>query len=87
MVARPDALGARPQVWQADAALALPESDPAPVGRQPPAWLKPPESWRDVAAQALRSLPFADLTAVGKDGYPVCVPVDGGRTRGRASCR
>ncbi len=66
------------QVWQAPGDLALPASDPAPSGRQPPAWMKPPENWLGVAAQALRSLPLADLTVVAGDGLPVCVPVTAG---------
>ncbi len=75
-------LSGPPEVWEGDGGLPLPESDPAPAGRQPPAWLKPPERWREVAAQALRSLPFADLTAVGTDGYPICVPVTAGALEG-----
>ena len=70
------------QVWEAPAGLALPESDPAPSGRQPPAWLKPPERWQEIAANALRALPLADLTVVGADGYPVCVPVTAGALAG-----
>lgn len=63
------------QVWQAVAGEPLPQSDPAPSGRQPAAWLTPPSDWRAIAARALRELPMADLTFVGADGYPVCLPV------------
>jgi hypothetical protein len=56
----------------------LPESDPAPAGRQPPAWLEPPPAWREVAARAVRDLPFADLTVVDADGCPLCIPVTAG---------
>jgi len=66
------------QIWQAPADLPLPASDPPPEGRQSPAWLKPPEDWQATAAQALRSLPLADLTVVANDGLPVCVPVTAG---------
>ena len=68
-------LAGGPQSWHADRDLPLPESDPAPRGTQPPPWLDPPRRWEDVAARALRELPFADLTVVGDDGFPICVPV------------
>ncbi|HTX30734.1 MAG TPA: pyridoxamine 5'-phosphate oxidase family protein [Solirubrobacteraceae bacterium] len=71
-------LSEEPRVWSADSDRALPESDPAPSGRQPPAWLEPPQDWREVAARALRGLPFTDLTVVDRDGFPVCVPVTAG---------
>jgi len=64
------------QTWRAAAGTALPESDPAPSGRAPSPWLTPPSDWRPVAARALRELPFADLTYVDAEGYPVCVPVE-----------
>jgi hypothetical protein len=75
-------LAAEPQRWQVDPALPLPQSDPAPPGRQPSAWLSPPQGWREVAARALQILPFADLTVVDSDGYPVCIPVVGGALEG-----
>jgi len=71
-------LATAPQAWHAQDGRALPESDPAPSGRQPPAWLEPPSQWRDVAARALQELPLADLTVRGADGFPVCVPVTPG---------
>jgi hypothetical protein len=70
------------RVWQAAPDLALPESDPAPAGRQPPAWLEPPQRWQEVAARALQTLPFADLTVVGGEGFPICVPVAAGALEG-----
>ena len=76
------ALSAPALLWEAPSGVALPESDPAPSGRQPAAWLKPPERWLQIAAQALRSLPLADLTVPGGDGYPVCVPVTAGQLDG-----
>jgi hypothetical protein len=75
-------LAQEPRGWQIDPAVPLPESDPAPAGRQPPSWLDPPQGWRAVAARALRVLPFADLTVVGEGGYPVCVPVTAGALEG-----
>jgi hypothetical protein len=71
-------LASEPHVWQADPGRPLPESDPAPSGRQPSAWLTPPAEWREVAARALRELPLADLTFVDAEGYPVCLPVTAG---------
>jgi hypothetical protein len=76
------ALTGEPRSWQGGADLRLPESDPAPHGRQPPAWLDPPRSWREVAARALRVLPFADLTAVDGEGFPICLPVTVDRLEG-----
>jgi hypothetical protein len=76
------ALAEQPQVWLAPAERALPRSDPDPSGRQPAAWLSPPAQWREVAARALRELPFADLTFVDEDGYPVCLPVTAGELSG-----
>jgi hypothetical protein len=75
-------LASAPRTWRADPARALPESDPAPSGRQPPAWLRPPSDWRGIAARALRELPFADLTFVDGDGHPVCLPVSAGELAG-----
>jgi hypothetical protein len=76
-------LSAPAQVWEAAPDLTPPESDPAPAGRQPPAWLEPPPRWQEVAARALRELPLADLTVVGADGFPVCVPVTAGSLEGQ----
>jgi hypothetical protein len=71
------------QSWNAEADLAsLPDSDPPPNGSQPPSWLDPPQRWQEVAARALRGLPFADLTVVGGDGFPICVPVAAGEMNG-----
>ena len=75
-------LAQQPREWRADPALPLPESDPAPPGRQPPAWLNPPQGWREVAARALQVLPLADLTVVDAEGYPVCMPVTAGALEG-----
>jgi hypothetical protein len=69
------------QEWHNDSP-SLPQSDPAPPGRQPPPWLPPPRAWREVAARALRELPLADLTTVAPDGLPVCVPVTVGPLEG-----
>ncbi len=76
------ALASEPQSWQASRDLILPQSDPAPSGRQPSAWLDPPQRWRDVAARALRVLPYADLTAVDQEGFPICLPVGAGALEG-----
>lgn len=59
----------------------LPESDPAPPGRPPPPWRDPPPQWREIASRALLNLPLADLTVVGHDGFPICVPVRPGALR------
>jgi len=75
-------LAAAPREWRAATDVALPESDPAPSGSQPPAWLEPPQGWREVAMRALQTLPLADITAVDSDGYPVCVPVAAGGLAG-----
>ena len=75
-------LASEPKTWRSDPSRLLPESDPPPTGRQPSAWLSPPSDWRVVAARALRELPFADLTFVDADGYPVCLPVTAGELAG-----
>jgi hypothetical protein len=75
-------LAQQPREWRADPALPLPESDPAPPGQQPPAWLTPPQGWREVTASALEVLPLADLTVVDADGYPLCLPVTAGALEG-----
>ena len=75
-------LSDQPRAWQADPDQVWPQSDPAPPGRQPPAWLEPPKQWREVAARAVRALPLADLTAVDREGFPVCLPVTAGELDG-----
>jgi hypothetical protein len=76
------ALAGEARSWQAGADQRLPKSDPAPPGKQPPAWLDPPSGWREVAERALRALPFADLTAVEDDGFPISLPVTAGAMEG-----
>jgi hypothetical protein len=71
-----------PQEWRASSTAELPESDPTPAGRQPPAWKEPPRDWHETVASALRLLPLADLTVVDEDGYPVCLPVTAGELSG-----
>jgi hypothetical protein len=75
-------LSGEPRAWQAGPGVETPASDPTPSGRPPPAWLDPPQRWREVAAHALRTLPFADLTVTGDDGFPVCLPVTAGALAG-----
>jgi hypothetical protein len=77
-------LAGEPRAWEADPARPLPQSDPAPSGRQPSAWLQAPAEWRELASRALRDLPLADLTSVDAGGYPVCVPVTAGELAGDA---
>jgi Pyridoxamine 5'-phosphate oxidase len=72
-------LGEAAREWLLPEDRPLPVSDPAPPGSQPPAWLDPPQGWREVATRALDALPLADLTVVDADGYPSCVPVTPGR--------
>jgi len=74
-------IGEPPREWSAGDAPTV-QSDAAPSGRQPPAWLEPPPRWREVAAHALRDLPLADLTVVDGDGYPLCLPVEAGELDG-----
>ncbi|HXP32484.1 MAG TPA: hypothetical protein VN820_00640 [Acidimicrobiales bacterium] len=69
------AMGEAPRTWDAAQGTAAPLSDPAPGGKQPGAWLTPPSSWRDVANHALDRLALHDLTVVGANGFPLCIPV------------
>ncbi len=64
-----------PLEWTAPEGTSAPPSDPAPPGKQPASWVEQPSDWRAAAGQALRDLPFRDLTFVGTDGFPVCLPV------------
>jgi hypothetical protein len=75
-------LAQQPREWRSEPALQLPESDPAPTGRQPPAWLTAPQGWREVTARALEVLPLADLTVLDADGSPLCLPVTAGALEG-----
>lgn len=61
--------------WNALAGTAAPLSDPAPPGAQPAPWIAPPAKWRAVVRQGLRRLPWHDLTVVGPNGFPLCLPV------------
>ena len=64
-----------PRDWVAPAGTNAPPSDPAPPGKQPASWKEQPSEWRPAAELALRELPLRDLTFVGGEGFPVCVPV------------
>ena len=75
-------LAEEPQEWRPQPGPPLPESDPDPAGKQPPAWKEAPLDWRQTAADALRRLPLADLTVVDSDGYPLCLPVRAGELAG-----
>jgi hypothetical protein len=66
-----------PQEWTAPEGTSAPPSDPAPPGKQPASWSEQPSDWHVAAEMALRELPFRDLTFVGNDGFPVCLPVTG----------
>ena len=68
-------LDEEPSEWVARAGTAAPPSDPAPPGKQPPAWLDPPRDWRAVARHAAAHLEQRDLSWVGEDGFPLAVPV------------
>lgn len=62
--------------WHAAEDVAAPLSDPAPPGATPPAWIAPPRDWRPLVADALGRLPLADLTVVGDNGFPLCLPTE-----------
>ena len=71
-----------PQEWDALAGTAAPLSDPAPPGAQPRPWIVPPAAWRTVAEDALGRLPLHDLTVVGPNGFPLCLPTTGAELEG-----
>lgn len=61
--------------WDAPEGTAALLSDPAPPGEQPHAWLAPPTSWYDLAAQLMSKSALCDLTVVDTNGFPLCIPV------------
>lgn len=70
-------VGESPREWTAPEGTDAPPSDPAPPGGQPAAWIEKPTERRNATGQAAREFPFRDLTFVGRDGFPVCLPVSG----------
>lgn len=68
-------LSAPPQRWDAPEGTAGGLSDPAPPGKAPAPWMTAPPAWRPLARSALERLPLCDLTVVGANGFPVCLPV------------
>ena len=64
-----------PREWTAPEGTSAPPSDLAPPGKQPASWTEQPSDWRAAAEMALRELPFRDITFLGADGFPVCLPV------------
>lgn len=70
-------LSAPPQRWDAPEGTAGGLSDPAPPGKAPSAWAAPPPRWRPLARAALERLPLCDVTVVGANGFPLCLPVSG----------
>jgi hypothetical protein len=70
-------LASPPQRWDAPEGTAGGLSDPSPPGKAPAPWLAPPRQWRPLARAALDRLPLCDLTVVGANGFPVCLPVAG----------
>lgn len=67
-----------PMEWVAPPDTPQAVSDPSPTGPPPPAWRQAPADWRPLVRSALDRLPLSDLTTVGPDGYPVCLPVQAG---------
>ena len=70
-------LAGPPGEWHAPEDAAAPLSDPAPPGAAPPAWIAPARDWRPLVADALERLALADLTVVGDNGFPLCLPTQG----------
>lgn len=68
-------LDAGPSEWVAPSTTVPSPSDPAPAGKQPPAWLEPPPDWRSTARAAMDRLASRDLAWVDEAGYPLSVPV------------
>jgi hypothetical protein len=64
-----------PREWTVPESTSAPPSDLAPPGRQPASWSEHPSDWHEAAEIALKELPFRDLSFVGTDGFPVCLPV------------
>lgn len=66
-----------PLEWLAPAGTVAPPSDPAPQGRPPQPWLPQPTDWPSEADRCAHDLELADLSWVGADGWPICVPAVG----------
>lgn len=77
-------LSTAPQRWNAPEGTAAALSDPAPPGKAPAPWMAPPNDWRSLAGSALSALPLCDITVVGTNGFPLCLPVDGAELAGDA---
>ncbi len=60
-----------PQIWHATEAFKSRPSDPAPTGKQPPAWREAPQDWHANATHAIEMLGLPTLTTVDEEGYPV----------------
>ncbi|MCE5288987.1 MAG: hypothetical protein LLG14_07045 [Nocardiaceae bacterium] len=69
------ALDETPFVWEAPADRVAPPSDPPPDGKNPNAWLPQPADWRASAGSVGTRLDMQELSWVGADGFPMCIPV------------
>jgi hypothetical protein len=67
----PAAMDGPPQVWNAPASTAYPQSDPTPPGKTSPASQWPQRSWREIAQGALERGCGAHFTVCDEDGYPM----------------
>jgi hypothetical protein len=70
-------LDGMPRTWEATPGTAAPLSDPAPTGSQPPPWKSQHRPWRELATDAIDRLRLHDVTVVGTNGFPMCLPVAG----------
>ncbi|HZU80824.1 MAG TPA: hypothetical protein VE991_12980 [Acidimicrobiales bacterium] len=67
-------LEAAPSEWHAPDGTSAPLSDPPPPGRRPGAWLSPPAAWEPLARSMAAQGALVDVTAVGANEFPVCLP-------------
>lgn len=69
------ALEEAPAQWHAPEGTSAPLSDPPPPGKRPAAWLAPPPAWEPVARSMVAKGALVDLTVVGHNEFPMCLPV------------
>jgi hypothetical protein len=64
-------LDRQPERWEAPKDIQVPESDPAPQGKNPGSWKEGPADWRPGASYAIQHLGDPVVTLVDERGFPL----------------